>query len=89
MAASEDHDVVVVGAGVAGVSCALECFDIRLDTVLLEQDARPGGQLAEIPHAVRNIATSRHSTGSELRESLENTANILGQIGRASCRERV
>jgi thioredoxin reductase (NADPH) len=86
MAASEDHDVVVVGAGVAGVSCALECFDIRLDTVLLEQDARPGGQLAEIPHAVRNIATSRHSTGSELRESLENTANILGPRLRLSQR---
>jgi thioredoxin reductase len=35
MRADEHHDVVVVGAGAAGVSCALECFDIQLDTVLL------------------------------------------------------
>jgi thioredoxin reductase (NADPH) len=78
MPASEDHDVVIVGAGVAGVSCALECFDIRLDTVVLEEASRPGGQLAEIPHAVRNVATGRHSSGSELRDSLEDVARMLG-----------
>jgi len=86
MTASEDHDVVIVGAGVAGVSCALECFDIRLDTVVLEQAARPGGQLAEIPHAVRNIATSRHANGSELRDALENAAQTLGPRLRLSHR---
>jgi len=78
MPASEDHDVVIVGAGVAGASCALECFDIQLDTVVLEQDARPGGQLAEVPHSVRNVATGRPATGSELCAALEDTTRILG-----------
>lgn len=78
MRASEEHDVVIVGAGVAGVSCALECFDIRLDTVVLEADARAGGQAAEIPHSVRNLAAGRFADGSELRSALEDAAAILG-----------
>ena len=53
----EQRDVVIVGAGAAGVSCALECVDIQLDTAVFEADERPGGQLAEIPHSVRNVAT--------------------------------
>jgi thioredoxin reductase (NADPH) len=89
MAASEDHDVVIVGAGVAGVSCALECFDIRLDTVVFETGTRPGGQLAEIPHSVRNVATGRHSSGAELRDSLENAAQILGPRLRLGQRVRL
>ena len=35
----EQHDVVIVGGGLAGVNCALECFDIQLDTVLVEAGA--------------------------------------------------
>ena len=30
------HDVVVIGAGAAGVSAAIECFDIQLDVVVVE-----------------------------------------------------
>ena len=30
------HDVVIIGAGTAGTSCALECFDIQLDTAVFE-----------------------------------------------------
>ena len=76
--ASEEHDVVIVGAGVAGLSCALECFDIRLDTVVLEADARIGGQVAEIPHSVRNLAAGRFANGAELQRALEDSAAILG-----------
>ena len=78
MPASVEHDVVIVGGGVAGVSCALECFDMHLDTLVLEADGRPGGQLAEIPHSVRNVATGRYADGAELRNSLEDAAKILG-----------
>src|SRR5438552_18954765 len=38
----QQRDVVIIGAGTAGTSCALECFDIQLDTAVLETDARPG-----------------------------------------------
>ncbi|MDP9331879.1 MAG: NAD(P)/FAD-dependent oxidoreductase [Actinomycetota bacterium] len=80
----EEHDVVIVGAGSAGVSCALECFDIQLDTAVFESHERPGGQLVEIPHSVRNVATAKPRNGSALRDSLEESAAILGDRLRRS-----
>ena len=74
----EQRDVVIVGAGTAGVSCALECFDIQLDTAVFEAHERPGGQLVEIPHSVRNVAAGTFRDGSALRDSLEVSAAILG-----------
>jgi thioredoxin reductase (NADPH) len=74
----EHRDVVIVGAGIAGVSCAIECVDIQLDTAVYEADDGPGGQLAEIPHSVRNIALVPSRVGSALRDSLGESAAILG-----------
>jgi thioredoxin reductase (NADPH) len=74
----ERRDVVIVGAGVAGVSCALECVDIQLDTAVFETHEHAGGQLADIPHAVRNVATGLPRRGSGLRDGLEEAADILG-----------
>jgi thioredoxin reductase (NADPH) len=73
----EQHDVVIIGAGVAGVSCALECFDIQLDTVMFEASELPGGQLVEIPNSVRNVAVGTFSDGAAVRDSLEGAATIL------------
>ena len=81
---NERHDVVIVGAGTAGVSCALECFDIQLDTAVFEADERPGGQLVEIPHSVRNVAIGSSRDGPALRDSLEQSAAILGDRLRRS-----
>ena len=80
----EQRDVVIVGAGTAGVSCALECFDIQLDTAVFEAHERPGGQLVEIPHSVRNVAAGTFRDGSALRDSLEVSAAILGDRLRLS-----
>jgi thioredoxin reductase (NADPH) len=74
----ERRDVVIVGAGVAGVSCALECVDIQLDTAVFETYGRAGGQLVDIPHAVRNVATGPPRRGAGLRDALEEAAVILG-----------
>ena len=48
----EQRDVVIVGAGVAGVSCALECFDIQLDTDPIEMTNA---------HAPTRTVNSKHS----------------------------
>ena len=68
------HDVVIVGGGPAGVNAALECTDIKLDVVLLEAGAALGGQLVEITHPVRNVATGRYADGRALQAGLQTAA---------------
>jgi thioredoxin reductase (NADPH) len=78
MTGEEQHDVVIVGGGLAGVNCALECFDIQLDTVLVEGSAALGGQVSEILHSVRNVAAGRFEDGRALQRALQESAEILG-----------
>src|SRR3989442_14151377 len=75
---AEQHDVVVVGGGVAGVSAALECVDVGLDIVLLEAGTALGGQLAEIPHGVRNVATGIYRDGRMVQAAVRRSAELLG-----------
>jgi thioredoxin reductase len=71
------HDLVVIGAGAAGVSAAIECFDIKLDVVLLEASSKVGGQIDQIPHAVRNVAPAPDGNDA-LVGALARHALILG-----------
>jgi thioredoxin reductase (NADPH) len=73
------HDVVIIGGGVAGVSAALECSDIQLDVVLLEANSVLGGQLAEISHPVRNVAAGWYADGPALGAGLQRVADLLGE----------
>jgi thioredoxin reductase (NADPH) len=84
MTGEEQHDVVVIGGGVAGVNCALECFDIQLDTILVEASAAMGGQLPEILHSVRNVAVGRFADGQALQRAVRESAEILGDRVRLS-----
>ena len=84
MTGEEHHDVLIVGGGAAGVNCALECFDIQLDTVLVEASASLGGQLPEILHSVRNVAAGRFADGEALQRALLESAEILGDRVRLS-----
>jgi thioredoxin reductase (NADPH) len=76
------HDVVIIGGGPAGVSAALECKDIQLDVVLLEAGPALGGQLVEITHPVRNVATGWYADGRALRTALQTAAEVLGDVVR-------
>jgi thioredoxin reductase (NADPH) len=77
MSAEALHDVVVIGAGAAGVSAAIECHDIQLDVVVLEVASHVGGQIEQIPHAVRNLAPAPEGNDA-LVDALANRASILG-----------
>jgi thioredoxin reductase (NADPH) len=84
MTSEEHHDVIVIGGGLAGVNCALECFDIQLDTILVEASATLGGQLPEILHSVRNVAAGRFADGAALQRALLESSEILGDRVRLS-----
>ena len=77
MGEEQVHDVVIVGGGVAGINAALELVDVRLDVVVLEAGARLGGQLAEIPHSIRNVVPSVFPDGPALVSAMERTAGAL------------
>jgi thioredoxin reductase len=79
------YDVVVIGAGSAGVSAAIECFDIQLDVMVLECAGKVGGQIDEIPHTVRNVAPAPDGNDA-LVDALARHASILGDRLRLDCK---
>ncbi|HEX7997005.1 MAG TPA: FAD-dependent oxidoreductase [Pyrinomonadaceae bacterium] len=62
------HDVIIIGAGAAGLSAALWCDALGLDTLLLEAATETGGQLLSIHHTIENYLGCRAANGRELRD---------------------
>jgi thioredoxin reductase (NADPH) len=62
------HDVIIIGAGPAGLSAALWCDELGLDTLVLEQNAEVGGQLLWIHNPIENYPGVRAGDGRELRD---------------------
>ena len=54
------YDLVVIGAGPAGLSAAIEAASKGLDTIVFDENARPGGQLFKQIH---KFFGHRRSTG--------------------------
>jgi thioredoxin reductase (NADPH) len=63
------HDVLIIGAGAAGLSAALWCDELGLDTLVLEERAEVGGQLLWVHNPVENYLGSRAANGQELRDA--------------------
>jgi thioredoxin reductase (NADPH) len=64
------HDVVIIGGGPAGVSAALWCDELGLDTLLLERDDAVGGQLHSVHNPIHNYLGCHFQNGHELVEKL-------------------
>lgn len=62
------YDVLIIGAGPAGLSAALWCDELGLDTLLLEQGNEIGGQLLQVYNPIGNYMGVRAANGLELRD---------------------
>ena len=62
------HDVIILGAGPAGLAAALWCDQVGLDTLVLEQREETGGQLLAIHNPIDNYPGLRVADGRELLE---------------------
>jgi thioredoxin reductase (NADPH) len=62
------HDVLIIGAGPAGLSAARWCDELGLDTLVLEQHEEVGGQLLSVHHPIENYLGVRARNGRELRD---------------------
>ncbi|HMP54129.1 MAG TPA: NAD(P)/FAD-dependent oxidoreductase [Candidatus Melainabacteria bacterium] len=72
-------DVLILGGGPSGISCALECADSGLDHLLLERSQKFGGQLDEIPGPIPNLpAGNYHASGKDLSFAMLEHARSFG-----------
>jgi thioredoxin reductase (NADPH) len=62
------HDVLIIGAGPAGLSAARWCDELGLDTLVLEQNQEVGGQLLSVHNPIENYLGVRAANGRELRD---------------------
>lgn len=62
------QDVIILGAGPAGISAALWCDELGLDTLLLEQGEEIGGQLHSIHGPIKNYPGLQAANGREFLE---------------------
>lgn len=62
------HDVIIIGAGPGGLSAALWCDELGLDTLVLEREGEVGGQLLRVHNRVENYLGVEAENGRELRD---------------------
>lgn len=62
------HDVLIIGAGPAGLSAARWCDELGLDTLVLEQAEEVGGQLLSVHNPIENYLGVHADNGGQLRD---------------------
>ena len=67
------HDVIIIGAGPAGLSAARWCDELGLDTLVLEQSEVIGGQLHQIYNPISNYLGLDVANGEELLDKFNNS----------------
>lgn len=62
------YDVLIIGAGPAGLSAARWCDELGLDTLVLEQADEVGGQLLSVHNRIENYLGVSAANGRALRD---------------------
>lgn len=62
------HDVIIIGAGPAGLSTAFWCDELGLDALVLDQAERIGGQLHRVYNPIANYLGVKTRNGEEFLE---------------------
>ena len=65
------HDVIIIGAGPAGISAALWCDELGLDALVLERADEIGGQLHMVHNPIENHLGVKVKNGTEFIERFE------------------
>lgn len=61
-------DVIIVGGGPAGMSAALWCCELGLNTILFERESEFGGQLLKIYNPITNYLGITAKNGKEMQQ---------------------
>ena len=88
MSETERADVVIIGGGPAGLSAAVWCAELGLETLLLERGSDIGGQLAEIYGPIENYLGRRAANGREMLEYFRETSDRFAFTRRLNCEVR-
>lgn len=72
------HDVIIIGAGPAGLSTAFWCDELALDTLVLEQAEQIGGQLHRVYNPVENYLGLKTHNGQELLDLFSKDVESAG-----------
>jgi len=82
----QNHDVIIVGGGPAGMSALIWCHSLDLQAVLLEQSPEMGGQMLQMFHRVTDYPGLMAGDGRELRDHFLAQLNELKLDYRTGCR---
>lgn len=74
---SDTHDLIVIGAGPAGMSAALTAAGQGLKTLLLDEQLRPGGQI------YRNITAVKPTVADLLGPDYRHGATLVQRLARS------
>jgi thioredoxin reductase (NADPH) len=80
-----EHDLIVVGAGPAGLAAGITARALRLRAVVLDAGPEPGGQLLGNPTPILDCPGIEANTGPELARKLQQHLERLGgEVRRAA-----
>jgi len=77
------HDVVIIGAGPAGMAAAVQASTLGLNALVLDEQSAPGGQRF---HAIELRYRRLHATGRDLPTSEQNGLDLIRRFRESDTR---